>query len=70
MPKTNSFRVNLTISEEMTREEIAAIVENIAGEISRNVDRGFFQTVYDKDGNDIGRYCLKSSEYFVSNPNS
>lgn len=53
-------------------ENSAAEVSRILAEISARIESAdevptFFQTIRDINGNDIGRYALKSDDYKIGN---
>jgi hypothetical protein len=45
------------------RPELVAVLRHVANEIERGEDIRFFRTIYDCNGNDIGRYALKPKDY-------
>jgi len=50
--------------EASTRVELARILREVAAKIENkngngNYNLGFYQTIYDGNGNDVGRYALK-----------
>lgn len=42
--------------------EIARVLRNIAERVERDGPSGFFETVRDTNGNDIGRFALKNDD--------
>lgn len=48
--------------DECRDQEIARILRNIADNIENNGCSGFYQTIYDINGNDVGRYALKNDD--------
>lgn len=43
--------------------ELSVILWTIAKDIAQNGISGFFETIYDSNGNDVGRWALKPDSY-------
>jgi len=48
---------------ETMREELAGILRETARRIEERGLSGFFETIYDSNGNDVGRFALKPDSY-------
>ena len=46
------------------RVEIARILRAIADKIEQGEDYTFFTTIFDRNGNSVGRYAVKPHTYF------
>ena len=45
--------------------ELARILRGIADDISNGREYDMFQTIFDANGNDVGRYALKPESYYA-----
>ena len=52
------------LADERTRVELARILRRIANDIEDGKDISMYQTIFDINGNDVGRYALKDESYF------
>lgn len=46
-----------------TGSELARILRDTANRLERDGISGFFETLYDANGNDVGRFALKPDSY-------
>ncbi len=63
----NRFVVNLSTDNAAFEDdsELPRILRKIAADIEADPTRAwYFQTIFDVNGNDVGRYALKPSSYF------
>lgn len=63
----NRFSVNLSMDNEAFEDapgEVARILRKIAATIERDGFSGFFETILDANGNDVGRFAAKPESYF------
>ena len=62
------FRLNIDLEkdafESIATYEIARILKHIADKLERDpeLDINYYQTIIDINGNDVGRYAIKSKE--------
>lgn len=42
-------------------EELSRILEQISDEVVDDLNDGFWKTIFDRDGNDVGRWAIKES---------
>lgn len=59
---TVKFDTDNAAFEDCRDYEIARILRNIADRVERDGCSGFFETVRDINGNDIGRFALKNAD--------
>lgn len=63
----NRFSVNLSMDNDAFTEdpkgEVARILRKIAATIERDGFSGFFGTILDANGNDVGRFAAKPESY-------
>ena len=48
-----------TVTTDSAASELARILREIADRIDNGIDYGWYQTIRDVNGNDVGRYALK-----------
>lgn len=48
-----------TVTTDSAASELARILREIADQLDNGVDYGWFKTIRDINGNDVGRYALK-----------
>lgn len=60
------FQLQLTADNAAFEDpgELPRILRGIAADIEADKDIGFFQTIFDVNGNDVGRYALKDESYW------
>lgn len=64
MKFTLFFDMGNAAFEDSPAEEVARILRAIADKVAGENDvPGFFQTIRDANGNDIGRYAAKTADY-------
>ena len=44
-------------------QELATLLRKVAAKIESGEDYSMFQTIHDTNGNDVGRFALKSDDY-------
>lgn len=53
------------VTNDSAAPELARILREIADRIEAGTDYGWFKTIHDVNGNDVGRYALKPGKYVL-----
>lgn len=53
---------NAAFEDRDSATEVATILRRLADRIYRDGFSGFYETILDSNGNDVGRYALKDSQ--------